>query len=105
MGRWWEFLSGEDFENYPATKEDALEMILYYERLIDEEFEASKITQEEAWDRYFCPLHACDEWHLSNHRVRILAKIDTKTYNPLQSNNPDVIFIARLRLRGAQNPS
>lgn len=60
----------------------------------------AKMSQETAWDCYFCLLHECDLKEFWEARERILAKIDTNRYNPFLSKNPAVVLIARLRLEG-----
>mgnify|MGYP001573059767 FL=1 len=57
---------------------------------------------------YFGLLHECDESRFLQDRPRILAKIDTKRYNPFMSKNPEIVMLARLRavelgLTGDQN--
>ena len=97
---WWDGLSSEEFTNLDIDENTAREMLLYFESLADEEHVSGAITQEKAWDRYFCLLHACDEWGFQEDRKRILEKIDTKTYNPLKSKNPKVVLLAHLRAHG-----
>jgi hypothetical protein len=87
-------------EEQYLTDEEAYETICVYEKWIDEHLAAGTITQETAWDCYFGLLHECDlRWFLED-RNRIVAKIDTKRYNPFLSNDPDVIRIAEIRLKG-----
>lgn len=94
---WWDGLSDEEFTNLDIDENTAREMLLYFESLADEEHLNDRITQEEAWDRYFLLLHTCDEWGFSEDRKRILDKIDTKAYDPFSSKNPEVVWLARLR--------
>ena len=49
---------------------------------------------------YFCLLHECDESRFLRDRPRILAKINTKRYDPFRSQNPEVVMLARLRAAG-----
>lgn len=81
------------------SKEEIKKEILKYEKIVDEMLAEGKLTQEEAWDGYFCLLHECDVQELWDDRERILTKIDTEKYNPLMSKNPEVVYLARLRLR------
>lgn len=80
------------------SKEEIRNEILKYEKIVDEMLAEGKLTQEEAWDGYFGLLHECDVRELWEDRERILAKIDTEKYNPLESKNPQVVYLARLRL-------
>lgn len=87
-------------EEQPLTDGEAYETIHRYETRIDEHLAAGTIPQETAWDCYFGLLHECDlRWFLED-RNRIVAKIDTKRYNPFLSNDPDVVRIARIRVNG-----
>lgn len=79
--------------------ETARREILKYEEWADENLALGNITQEEAWDIYFCLLHECDERGLLDDRKRIAGKIDAQTYKPLNSADPGVRFIAQLRAR------
>lgn len=80
-------------------KEEIKKEILQAEKWLDENLASGEITQEEAWDGYFGLLHECDVQELREDRERILAKIDVKKYNPLASKDPQVVYLARLRLR------
>lgn len=83
----------------PITDEEAKKLIYEREKLADDRFMEKIITQEEALDEYFCLLHACDERKFWKDRERILAKIDTKKYDPFKSKNPEIVALAWLRLR------
>lgn len=61
--------------------------------------EAGDITQETAWDIFFCLLHECDTRNLMEDRERIVARIDTKKYKPFESQDPAIRFLAVLRVR------
>lgn len=74
-------------------------LIRYYESQLDESLKQGKISQEEAWDGYFELLNECDWSRFYEDRERILAKIDTKRYNPLASKDPRVIQIVRFRAK------
>lgn len=74
-------------------------LIRYHENRIDKFLEEGKISQEEAWDGYFELLNECDWSRFYEDRERILAKIDTKRYNPLVSKDPHVILIVRFRAK------
>jgi len=82
------------------SNEKARELIMRFEALTDQKLASGEICNEEAWDMYFGLLHECDERDLIEDRERIVAKIDTKTYNPFQSRNPMVVIIARIRAKG-----
>ena len=97
---WWEHLSDEEMFKFQFDRGTAREIVLHHETFADEEHLNDRITQEEAWDIYFCLLHACDEWGFSEDRKRILDKIDTKAYDPFKSKNPEVVLLARLRAYG-----
>ena len=97
---WWDGLSSKEFTNLDIDENTAREMLLYFESLADEEYVSGAITQEKAWDIYFCLLHACDEWDFQEDRKRILGKINTKTYNPFKSKNQEVVLLARFRAHG-----
>ena len=78
---------------------EALAEIVSYELWAEENLASGKISQEEAWDIFFCLLHECDERELIEDRERILTKIDTKKYNPFESAHGGVRFLAVLRAR------
>lgn len=80
--------------------DEAGEYIVEYEKWIKEKLKISEISEEQAWDLFFCLLHECDERGLVDDRQRILFHIDTDRYNPFESNNVGVRFIAQLRARG-----
>lgn len=73
--------------------------VLRCEEWTKEELLLGRVTQEEAWDVLFGLLHECDGRGMVEDRRRILASIDTKTYNPFRSKNPDIRFLATLRAR------
>ncbi|MEK7123703.1 MAG: hypothetical protein AAB851_02295 [Patescibacteria group bacterium] len=81
------------------SKKEIREEILKYEKIVDGMLADGKMNQEDAWDGYFGLLHECDCQEFWDDRERILAKIDTEKYNPLASKNPEVVYLARLRLR------
>lgn len=74
-------------------------LILHYEKQVDKLLAQGKISQEDAWDCYFGLLNECDCRNFLQDRERILAKIDTKLYNPLESKNPNIIHIVRFRAK------
>ena len=80
------------------SREERHKMLLELEAHTDIEWAARRITQEEAWDRYFGLLHECDESEFLVDRPRILGKIDTQRYNPLVSKDPTVVMLAKMRL-------
>lgn len=82
------------------TREERHQMLLEFETRADFLLATSRITQEEAWDMYFGLLHECDESDFLTDRPRILAKIDTKRYNPFKSQHPGIIMLARTRSAG-----
>lgn len=81
-------------------REERHRLLLEYEQFFDNALFAELMTQEEAWDGYFCLLHECDEMDFDEDRTRILGKIDTGRYNPFRSPDPGVVALARLRSRG-----
>lgn len=89
----------EAIECQGLSNDEAQKLIRKLEERTYDSLLSYKITQEEAWDNYFCLLHECDERGLLEDRRRILEKIDTKIYNPFSSSNPGVRFIAQLRAR------
>jgi len=95
---WWDPIFGIELPNYERNLDSARQEILDSERLTDEDRIAKRITEKDAWDIYFCLLHACDEWHLPLDRERILKKIDVKKYNPLISSDGEILMLARLRM-------
>ena len=74
-------------------KKRTLRLIHLSERCIDEHLASGAITQETAWDRYFCILHLCALYSFLDDAERIGRKIDTKKYNPLLSKDPDVTLV------------
>ncbi|KKS38254.1 MAG: hypothetical protein UV01_C0004G0056 [Parcubacteria group bacterium GW2011_GWA2_42_14] len=88
----------DEIEAKKLTNNEALAQILHYEKLLDELVKNKNITQEKAWDGYFGLLHECDERGFLEERERIVTKIDTKKYNPFQSEDFRVRLIARLRM-------
>ena len=90
----------EQAEYYGQMDDNTMHaLILYYEKQIDEFLRLGKIAQEEAWNGYFELLTECDWRHFYEDRERILAKIDTKRYNPCESKDPRVIQIVRFRAK------
>lgn len=82
------------------SRDEKYDLIIKYEKWTDEALISGEITQFEAWDMYFALLHECDSMQFIEDRKRIVAKIDTKKYNPFLSSNPGVVFLARLRAQG-----
>lgn len=82
------------------SPEERHTLLLELEQKTDMAFAMGRMDQEEAWDSYFGLLHECDESHFENDRARILAKIDTKKYNPFKSKNPEIVMLARIRATG-----
>ena len=81
------------FQN--LTKEQALNLILHYEKEIDGLLAEGKITDWTAWECYFGLMYECNLWGFWEDRERIVSKIDKKKFNPFLSKNPVVIIIAR----------
>lgn len=79
--------------------EGAREYIVEYEERIKELLKIGKISEEKAWDAFFCLLHECDERGLLEDRRRILQLINTKKYDPFKSKDPAIRFLAALRAR------
>lgn len=82
------------------NNDEALQYIIRYEEIIRGKLDAGEISEEESWDVFFGLLHECDERGLLDDRKRILTHIDTRRYNPFESKDATVRFIAQLRARG-----
>ena len=98
-GDWLPLLEEDPFISQ-LTREERYQMLLDMETRADVLLETGMASQEEAWDMYFGLLHECDDSRFLEDRPRILAKIDTKRYNPFMSKNPEIIMLARLRAAG-----
>ena len=79
--------------------EEALAEIERLEHRIDVKLAIGEMTQERAWDCYFCLMHDCDVMGLMEDFRRLYSKIDTKAYKPFQSRHLSVRFLAGLRAR------
>ena len=95
--------SDEDCRNIRRVKrltnEEALVEILRCEAFADEKLKAGEITQTQAWDIYFGLMHECDERGLFDDARRLVGKIDAKSYNPFESEDPGVRYLALMRYR------
>src|SRR3989344_2330237 len=80
------------------TREARHRQMLELERDLDLKLSVGIMDQESAWDAYFGLLHECDESGFMEDRPRILSKIDTEKYNPLESQNPNTLMIVRIIL-------
>jgi hypothetical protein len=91
----------EDEKNLPPEK--MLEAIAHYEKEIDHLLQEKKISQQQAWEMYFALMYESNMYALVHPsfreqfltiRERIVSKIDQKKFNPLQSENPEIVAIA-----------
>ena len=87
------------------TRDERHSILIKLEKYIDSKLYLGLIDQETAWDLYFGLLHECDESIFLEDRPRILEKIGTEKYNPLNSKNPDVVMLARIRLGSGEEPN
>ena len=79
------------------TNEEVLVEILRCEGFADENLKAGKITQAQAWDIYFGLMHECDERGLLDDARRLVSKIDTRIYNPFESEDSGMRYLALMR--------
>jgi len=89
-------LGALDYKNLAPAKQ--LRVLHEYEHKVDTLVRGGNVSIEESWDAYFGLLHEYDLLEAWDDRERVLKNIDTKRYNPLQSNNFTVVLIARIRL-------
>lgn len=83
--------------------EKALAAIIHYEKEADQLLQEGKMSQQTAWECYFALMYDANTYALAypsfreqflNIRERLVSKIDKKKFNPLKSENPDIVNIA-----------
>jgi hypothetical protein len=79
------------------SKEEKRREILKIESYVDEHVPSGPL----AWDMYFCLMHEAHMAGLSDDFYRLRDKIDLEKYNPFNSHNPGIVFLARWRLEAA----
>ena len=89
-------LGAENYQNLAPDQQ--LRVLREYEQRVDNLVHVGKVSVEESWDAYFGLLHEYDLLEAWDDRERVLKRIDTKRYNPLQSKNFNAVLIARIRL-------
>ncbi|MDO8429867.1 MAG: hypothetical protein Q7S73_00690 [bacterium] len=88
----------ENSEYADLTPEQAMDAIRHYEKEFDYLLYANKMTQEQAWEGYFCIFIEAKFRGFHEDCTRIYAKIDFTKYNPFSSSNPEVVMLARQAL-------
>ena len=81
------------------SNEERRQEILKLERYADEHVPAGP----NAWDMYFSLMHEAHMAGLIEDFYRLRDKIDLGKYNPFNSQNPGIIFLARWRLEAGMD--